>query len=1136
MDENIEDRLSKIRNPKTYDPTKISNEVLADDWRIVNSWFAILRDKNKDIKYSEEEIISLARKIYREILRRVKAGKMKHEFKPEKMKPTSKELFEIVRKTDTMGIYLKEPHADWIRLGLKNLIVQTEDFSDLLNKPLTLLGPRAYGTITLTSMEKISLSAFKSLRDKHRISETERQDWGSKDSRWLKGPFYAYKFKFKPFPREKEYEKPKKLKTFIKNVIIKSERTHENCMNFLPDPNNPDFGFCRLHKKRVPASGDACPSFIPKITKTETPFIKFYGTRGMVKEKSPEHLYHSSLLLDSGKTRVLIDWGEIHPENIPERLDAVIITHAHPDHFFGLKGREVPNLFITDATLESPYFKKEDFDLSRVHIFKRRSSFSIGDISFVSVPVLHSSLAPNIALFITMNGKRICYASDILNMMSNHRDRFLQDCDLYIGDLSTLEPHSITRWSSKYKEPIGHASPKLQMKWASSHSVKQIIFTHLGSASISNPELLEERILSFSKELGLSRPIIATDNLEINLSSLTKTRPNHQFPDLERIDENYVKNLSDKTLIALDKFLHEKYKELGKISEPLLNAHIETWKEMDLRNLPHKIEDPLTQETRFWIIEYPAPKSLLTLEEVIEAFPDKLSLPVSNLSIYLVGGTVNRGWTIFNHDIDVLISNSRRIPEVEREIISKIKRNDVREKISFIWDETGGIGWSILLYDGNGIKKSGLQLFRPIQPTKPGKQFFSTEKLYKEWVASRLNPGIMIQPKADGMSFMIHISPNRIAAYTEDKKRDRIQAFKKSEEDFSRIKARNGIFVAEMVEYSNKILSENETKIFKKFEQKPREELVKWITEKPETLDDSRVVFNFHDILFLNDKPVYDLPYRKRYYLLKKVVPETKHMHVIDSWEVSSKAGFEDALDKARSYPNSEGAVLKSFNFKYKISPSQVQRSNEVAKIKNLKDINVMVFDPHPVSGSPGNFNYTAYIGPLTPKQLKEGWRKEDLRKWKGKTYLRIGTTYNVKAKLPAGAILEVHPIRIREYEINGVRSITWMFPRVGSPRPDKHEPDDLAYVRRLVKLGTAPLQKSSIFISLQPCPYWDNSEICPLYDKIKIVTEENGKRVIKAKEIYVEELKYPVKVCPLASHYKCQRIKDYYYTFRRVK
>ena len=78
-----------IEDPKQYEPAKKPNSVLHDDWRIVSAWYCTIKHGGKT-KYSLEDIIHLARIIYKELKKR------DTEFHPDKMKPCALELFNIV--------------------------------------------------------------------------------------------------------------------------------------------------------------------------------------------------------------------------------------------------------------------------------------------------------------------------------------------------------------------------------------------------------------------------------------------------------------------------------------------------------------------------------------------------------------------------------------------------------------------------------------------------------------------------------------------------------------------------------------------------------------------------------------------------------------------------------------------------------------------------------------------------------------------------------------------------------------------------------------------------------------------------------------------------------------------------------
>ncbi len=86
--DNAEELL--IKDIKEYDPENQSTDVLKDDFRIANAWYATKMRGEKDFKYTREEIINIAKLIYEELKKRgIK-------FHPEKMKKYSKELFEII--------------------------------------------------------------------------------------------------------------------------------------------------------------------------------------------------------------------------------------------------------------------------------------------------------------------------------------------------------------------------------------------------------------------------------------------------------------------------------------------------------------------------------------------------------------------------------------------------------------------------------------------------------------------------------------------------------------------------------------------------------------------------------------------------------------------------------------------------------------------------------------------------------------------------------------------------------------------------------------------------------------------------------------------------------------------------------
>jgi ribonuclease BN (tRNA processing enzyme) len=71
--------------------------------------------------------------------------------------------------------------------------------------------------------------------------------------------------------------------------------------------------------------------------------LTFLGTRGYIEARNERHYRHSALLVSYRRRRVMIDCGEDWLGQIPKPPPhAIVLTHAHPDHAFGLRdGMEI---------------------------------------------------------------------------------------------------------------------------------------------------------------------------------------------------------------------------------------------------------------------------------------------------------------------------------------------------------------------------------------------------------------------------------------------------------------------------------------------------------------------------------------------------------------------------------------------------------------------------------------------------------------------------------------------------------------------------------------------------------------------------------------------------------------------------
>ncbi|MHC1572274.1 MAG: ATP-dependent DNA ligase, partial [Methanosarcinales archaeon] len=201
--------------------------VLMDDWRIACAWYSSIK-KGKRFKYTEEQVVGLAKKIVKELKRRGIT------FHPEKMKPAARALFRKVSESlidAESGIYLVAPHAKLIADGKKTAIVKTIPLKDYIGKDLYLLsGKECYGVIRLGKPKVIDLDGFKATRQKHMITDEERK-------RWWRGKTHFYLFPVKVrqvFDPPKQVKIPQGVQTVVRDVEFLSTVTSSSIAPILP--------------------------------------------------------------------------------------------------------------------------------------------------------------------------------------------------------------------------------------------------------------------------------------------------------------------------------------------------------------------------------------------------------------------------------------------------------------------------------------------------------------------------------------------------------------------------------------------------------------------------------------------------------------------------------------------------------------------------------------------------------------------------------------------------------------------------------------------------------------------------------------------------------------------------------------
>ena len=237
--------------------------------------------------------------------------------------------------------------------------------------------------------------------------------------------------------------------------------------------------------------------------------ITFLGTRGGIKIRSKTHHYHTSTLLKFGHSSILIDAGLDWAEKIKRfKIDAILITHAHPDHVGALRNGAPCPVYATQAIWDAI----GNWPIREQLVIQDQQKFTIGTFSITPYAVEHSLRAPATAYKILAGKKIVFHAGDLVRIYKQHVA--LHDVDLYIGDGAHLS-RSIIREHDGYR--MGHASIKEQLMWCQKVSVPRAIFTHCGSQIVRGDfEVVQKKIELLGEKVGVDAGL-AYDGLEITL-------------------------------------------------------------------------------------------------------------------------------------------------------------------------------------------------------------------------------------------------------------------------------------------------------------------------------------------------------------------------------------------------------------------------------------------------------------------------------------------------------------------------------------------------------------------------------------------------------------------------------------------
>lgn len=239
--------------------------------------------------------------------------------------------------------------------------------------------------------------------------------------------------------------------------------------------------------------------------------IVFLGTRGYIDIRTRRHYRHTStMILHNGK-KIMIDCGLDWAKKVFKlKPDVIFITHAHPDHAWGLKEGSPCPVYATQDSWN--VMKKFKINQEQKKTVSFRKPINLFGIIIEPFEVIHSIRAPAGGYKITQGKKSFFIVPDLVWIKD--RKSALSGIEFYIGDGATINRPMIRK---KADQLFGHTTVSAQLTWCKKEKVPLMIITHCGSEIVkADGRKIRAKIDKLAKERTV-KVKVAYDGMKIDL-------------------------------------------------------------------------------------------------------------------------------------------------------------------------------------------------------------------------------------------------------------------------------------------------------------------------------------------------------------------------------------------------------------------------------------------------------------------------------------------------------------------------------------------------------------------------------------------------------------------------------------------